>query len=668
MKLVFPLAAALLLPVALHAQCPDETDARPSAAHQCSAHRQAAFRTMANAKTAVASPDEDRYDVKYVKLDLAMTNTSTTLSGLATTRAVVVASTMPTYVFELDPLLTVDSVKINGALRTFTTSGVVRTVSLAAALAQGSVFIAEVWYRGTPGGQGGFFTNGLSNASSPTWQTQVTWSLSQPYNANDWWPCKQSLQDKIDSCDVWVRVANSNLKAGSNGVLRAVTTLPGGVTRYEWAHRYPIDYYLISVAVAPYVDYSFNVSLPGVATPLLYQNFVYSNPGTLPFWKSRIDSVAGMIQHFSALFGSYPFSKEKYGHCMAPLGGGMEHQTMTTQGTFDVLLSAHELGHQWWGDWVTCATWKDIWLNEGFASYSEYLYRQQFQSAAAAAAHMQDVHNSVMFPGGTIDATGSVYVPDTTSESRLFSSRLTYDKGSAVVHTLRYAVGSDSVFFPALRAYGQQYAFGNANTEGFKASMEASTGLDLDTFFAQWVYGEGFPRFGARWNQTGADVVIEVFNSNVNTASPNTFFATPVDVRFTSAAGDTVVRLYQGAAVQRFEFSWGKTVTGLSFDPSNWLMNTEGSIARDFSLLSVREAAAGAGFKVSPNPSSTAWRVGGLPTGASARLTDLAGRTLWTGAVPAGEFSIPVQNLPAGIYLLDVSSAAGRQAVRLLRQ
>ena len=149
-----------------------------------------------------------------------------------------------------------------------------------------------------------------------------------------------------------------------------------------------------------------------------------------------------MVEEFSDLIGLYPFNREKYGHMQANLGGGMEHQTMSTMGGFSQDLTSHELAHQWFGDKVTCATWSDIWLNEGWASYLEYLYRQTI-SQSTADSWMTSTHNSARGA-----ATGSVYVPAGASVSRIFSSSLTYKKGAAVLHMLRYVMG-DSAFLPA---------------------------------------------------------------------------------------------------------------------------------------------------------------------------------------------------------------------------
>ncbi len=154
------------------------------------------------------------------------------------------------------------------------------------------------------------------------------------------------------------------------------------------------------------MDYSIYAHPQGYADSILIQNYIYDHPNILSTYKNAIDQTAGMVTLFSDLMGLYPFHREKYGHCQAQLGGGMEHQTMSTMGDFNTRLIAHELAHQWYGDNVTCATWSDIWINEGFATYGEYLVLEYLSGLSAAASMMQSLHNSIMSSPG-----GSVYVP-----------------------------------------------------------------------------------------------------------------------------------------------------------------------------------------------------------------------------------------------------------------
>lgn len=605
---------------------------------------------------AVADIREDQYDVNYVKLDLSLDNLSTHIDGIAHTRATVSSTAMSTYVFELLEDYTIDSLRFNNILLPVTTTGFVREVTLPQPLAIGATFNVVVYYHGEPSFGSGFFTTGIRTQSAGSWNAQVTYTLSEPYGAKDWWPCKQSLRDKIDSSDVWITVPAS-LKAGSNGILQQVTSLPGGFARYEWKNRNRIDYYLISVAAGPYVDYSYYVHFDGSSDSMLVQNYVYDDPGALPFYKNAIDSTALMINYFSELFGRYPFWKEKYGHCITPLGGGMEHQTMTTLNHFGPSLVAHELGHQWFGDYVTCGTWSDIWLNEGFATYLDYLFQAYSISDSAAAVSMSNMHNQIM-----ADSGGSVYCPDTTSVGRIFSSRLSYSKGAAVIHMLRFVYNNDAQFFSMLRNYLQLFGGGTATTEQFRAVAAAGLGHNLNTFFDQWVYKEGFPVYEASWNQVSDQVIIRLAQT---TSMPSSvaFFQTPLEIKLYGQGIDTVVRVDHNTPAEIFSFSWSHEVDSIAIDPANHILNRTDSIRRDFSLLSIN------GFDTTlfllyPNPARDYWILEGMPQQCELTVCDLSGRRIWQ-SNNGSRNAVRIDNhtFAKGIYLLRIYSKNGKSKV-----
>jgi aminopeptidase N len=630
MKKIFLLVALCILTTYLYAR------------HACADNR-VRYRALTTAKAAIASPLLDQYDVKYVKLDLSMSHLNTTISGNAITSAVVVSS-MSKYVFELKDNLTIDSVKFNGTLMSVSNLATdVKAVTLASPLAPGAGFTAQVFYHGTPLSGTGFFTQGLVHAVLGT-GTNITYSLSDPYLAKEWWPCKQSLLDKIDSADLWFTVPVV-AKAGSNGRL-AGTTIIGSNVRYEWKTRYPIEYYLICASVAPYIDHSQMLHFSGSADSMPVQHFVYDTATFMPQYGAAIDSTPYMVDYFSTLYGRYPFWKEKYGHCIAPLGGGMEHQTMTTLGVYSTPLIAHELGHQWWGNCVTYASWLDIWMSEGWASHNEQLYVEHFWGAAAAKNYRTLVFNRVM--GG---AGGSVYVDDTTNVYRVFDSRLTYDKGASVAHMLRYLAPNDSVFFSGLRAYQQKYAFRTATTDSFRAVMEAAYGRRLDTFFNQWIYGQGYPIYSGSWNQKGNDVYI-LLTQNTSYPGSVAAFALPLVLQLKSAAGDTLVKVYFDNAQQLYHFTWGSTMTDFVIDPNNDVVNKSGIITNDpaLSALSITQGR----ISIFPNPATESWHISGLAKGSAMRLVDAFGRLVWQNENAPQSLIIANRTLPAGVYTLQV--------------
>lgn len=583
-------------------------------------------------------PGTNAYDVRYVHLDLELERSSNAVAGTVSTTAMALQP-LNQYIVELHSNLSISNVSINGQGVPYQRNGNVVTATLPNSIPQGQTFMASITYAGTPP-NGGFF-NGLSNGSSPSWGNQVTWSLSQPYSARDWWPVKQSLTDKIDSCRIWISTSNQN-KAGSNGLLESITPLSNNRHRYEWVHRHPIDYYLLSVSVSTYVEYAIT-AYPVNSPPVYILNYIYDNPGTLPNFQADIDETVDMMEEFSELFGPYPFADEKYGHCMAPFSGGMEHQTMTTQGFFNRDLTAHELGHQWFGDHVTCSYWREIWLNEGFASYSEYLFREQIQNGNALG-WMNATHTNVMS-----SPDGSVNVPDTTDVSRMFSGRLTYDKGAAILHTMRSIINNDSLFFSGLRLYLQTYGGSTASVPQFKALMENHSGLNFSDFFQEWYYGEGFPTFSIEYLHLNDTLWLSVSQTtSVPTSVP--FFHVPLELRVQRPSGDTVVRMNLTQPTSTAIVPCTGSLTGLVIDPNQWLINQDGSITMNGSLSMTEWKSA---FQPYPNPTTDRLWLTGLEENLPYTILDASGRARQKGLWNTAQ-GITTKTLSSGVYFLQI--------------
>ena len=541
----------------------------------------------------------EQYDVHYYKLDVALERTSTDIAGTVEMQASVRTATLDSVLFELFPTLAITEIRLNGTPTPFTRNNTAVTVPVN--LIQGQHFSIEVDYAGTPPTQqsnplGG---SGMTNDTSPSWGNQVTWSLSEAFVAYEWFPCKQSLRDKIDSSDVFITTDNTNL-AGSNGVLKQIVDLGNGKHRFEWESRHKIDYYLISVAVAQYIDYSYYAhpsNLPGDS--VLIQNYIYNNPGTLTQFQVDINQTGDFIEYFSELYGLYPFWDEKYGHCMAPISGGMEHQTMTTQGFFEKTLTVHEMGHQWFGDMVTCSSWADIWVNEGFASFTEFLMFEHFYPTQAAN-DMQTRHTNVMSAPG-----GSVWCLDSLHDASIFSSRLVYDKGGAIIETMRSIVNDDTVFFNGLRNYLAIYKDSTASGLDVKSAMEATSGLDLTNFFQEWYFGEGFPTYSAKWNQIGNQLIIRLSQTaSAPTVTP--LFTTPVELKFSrTSGGDTTIRMNISSASEFIQIPMNGTIIALSaIDPNNYIINKVGSITKDATLSLGENKPLDDLIQLYPNPTS----------------------------------------------------------------
>jgi hypothetical protein len=660
------LSLGWLLPCGLHAQAlAPSTDA----ALACRQARLGAARAAATAGVSVRHRLKmDRYDVKWYKLDLALENDSRALAGSVLLLVQVGAQPLDSLAFELyqapvgaapgTATLIIDSVvaggrRSPGVLR----QGQAATAALAAPAPAGSLLATRIYYHGTaPNGNTAAIGNAFNTATTYRrngidYPYKMTWSLSEPFAAHEWFPCKQVLTDKADSSAVSVTTTLPN-KVGSNGVLRRTVSLPGNKVRYEWSTRHPIDYYLISVAVAPYVEYTTLASLAGgPRVPIV--NYVYDQ-ASLDYYRAEINQTAGLLENYSQLVGPYYFADEKYGHALAPMGGGMEHQTMTTLQDFSFTLVAHELFHQWFGDNVTCASWEDIWLNEAFASYGEYLALQTFYAPANARVWLNDAQARAQ-----LEPTGTVRVPDTTNVSRIFSYNLTYKKGATVVHMLRYLCHDDTRFFRVLRTYQQQFSGRTAHTADLQRLFEAELGQPLDYFFNQWYRGSGYPIFNVRWNQAGNALFLNVTEAATPSAAL-TFFQTEVDYQLTFQDGSTrLVRLNQTQASQGFTVPVSGTITAVAVDPDGWLPDLPGTVQRDNSLVLATRAASTPALSFYPKPAREQLTINDLPGVATAEICDATGRVVLRQPVLPARPQVPTQALAPGLYLLRLFGPAG---------
>jgi aminopeptidase N len=617
------------------------------------------WQTKSASLTVAEIAETEKYDVHFYNLDLNMNNISTYLSGSVEIHAKAKVN-LDSALIELFETLIISEVQVNGTNVNY--HRVLNKVRIPVNTQAQAHFVIKVTYAGNPptaqtNPLGG---SGLTAGSSPSWGNKVVWSLSEPFSAYEWFAVKQSLTDKADSCAVAITVPDT-CKAGSNGLLENVEPLGNGFTRYEWKHRHPIAYYLISVAVAKYVDYSIYANPVGSTSPVLIQNYIYNNPQTLPNFIDEINETADFMELFANQFGPYPFADEKYGHCMAPLGGGMEHQTMTTQGFFEKTLTAHELAHQWWGNNVTCASWCDIWINEGFASYSEYLMLAALYPGQQVN-HMTQVHQNVMSQAG-----GSVWVLDSLNEARIFNGRLSYDKGAGIIHSLRYFIQNDSLFFGALQDFQNTFADSTATGLDFKNHVANFCSIDLDSFFEQWYFGEGFPTYQVKYNQVGTDLILEISHT-VSMPNVTPTFTNPVTLKLSrQGQADTLVRFPITSNSELFTLAnYGTLVGTIGIDPSNWLINGNAGVSLDPTLgFSDQPLMQNTQLEVYPNPSTNFISIKGQTETLDYIFYDANGKTVQRGTVDK-EALIDVSALQNGTYILKCVSQNQQQYIRLV--
>lgn len=511
-------------------------------------------------------PGDSKIDVTYYKLDLKLTHTPDYLIGNVIVNAKIDTASVNNVYLDLNNALTVDSVLLFGAIRPFNHSSNKLTITLDRSYALGEEVSIRVFYRGVPQSSGlGSFAFGTHNGQP------AIWTLSEPYGAKDWWPCKDTPADKADSADIWITVSTSLIPV-SNGNLIDVIVNGDGTHTYKWKVRYPIAQYLISLAIAGYTEYvNYYHYSPTDSMPIT--NYIY--PESFNQVKPQVDKTPLMLSIFEEHFGPYPFLNEKYGHAQFGWGGAMEHQTISSMGAWFDGIIVHELAHQWYGDLITCKDWHHIWLNEGFATFSEALYVEATQGIAAYNNLISNRMNNAK------NAVGSIYVQDITDVWQIFNSVRSYTKASLVLHMLRGIVG-DETFFNILRTYSYHpsVAYGVAVTEDFQVIAENVSGLDLGYFFQQWIYGENYPRYSIVWNKynAGSNLWNLVVNINQQANTNPAFFTMPVQIRVNRAIGDTTVTVFNNAQNQAFEIAIEGEPSSISFDPNNYKLKTVLSI------------------------------------------------------------------------------------------
>lgn len=610
------------------------------------------------------NPLMDKYDVYFVKLDLEVTQMSTDISGNVTVHMSAVEE-LDTLLFDFYSNMIIDSMFVND-IKTSSYTHVNNQIQyeFSSSVLIGEDVKAQIYYHGTP-----INNRGVFNGYNSSYDKDVTFTLSECFQAREWWPCKQVLSDKIDSTYIFLTCGDTCM-AGSNGLLKNVVELPNNKKRFEWKTYYPIDYYLISFAVSDYQDYSVYAHPEG-ADSILIQNFIYNHPDYLAANKEGIDNTIEFMELFSDKFGLYPFANEKYGHCIATFGGGMEHQTMTTIGSlgsgwYDII--SHELGHMWFGDYVTCASWQDIWINEGPASYAEYVAKENLRSVMDAKYWMGDAHAYALS-----QPLGSVYIPfsDAANEGRIFSYALSYKKGASLMHMIRHEINNDELFFLSIRNYLSEYADSVATGEDFKNSIETSTGIDFDPFFDQWYFGQGYPRFDVEYIQVNDTLHMFVDQSTSSNETP--LFQLNLDFKIKFTEGDTTLRLNLLSNSDSFYIPLKDKVTGIVVDPDNWILNEEGTV-KEITTLSISDSPIDnkSLFNFSPNPVKETIKVNFNENLTNyenqIQIMDINGRLIKAYKTNSNSYPIDVSFLTNGIYFIRGISTNKSYTYKFVKQ
>ena len=503
------------------------------------------------------NPNTLNYDVTYHKLEFTVDPAVYFITGKVTTTYTAL-SNMTLLTFDLSNTLIVSSVKINNSALVFSQNTNELVITLPTTQTAGTQATVEIIYAGAPP-QNGFFAFTSSTHGTPP--TPVMYTLSEPFGARDWWPCKQDLNDKIDTIDVYI-TAPSQYVSVSNGVEPEAPIVYGANKTTHFHHGYPIPAYLIAIAVTNYSVYNQTAGTAPNTFPII--NYIY--PESLAIVEPQLAQTPLILDLYGSLFEIYPFHNEKYGHAQFGWGGGMEHTTVSFMVNFDRQLIAHEMAHQWFGDKITCGTWKDIWLNEGFATYVAALVIENFDGANAFVTEKGNMIANI-----TSSTSGAVYLTDVeaTDVNRIFSSRLTYNKGAMVLNMLRFKMG-DALFFQGVKNYlaDTNLAYKYAITSNLQSHLEDVYGSSLTEFFSDWIYNQGYPIYNiTAQNLTGGQVKFVVNQTQSNLSV--TYFEMPVPVRVFGVDGQQMdLVLNNTTNGQIFIENVPFAVTSLTFDPN----------------------------------------------------------------------------------------------------
>ncbi len=596
------------------------------------------------------NPNTLNYDLQYVRLELDLDPTQQYISGIVTSHFKMLQNSPDIY-FDLKNNLAVSNVKYHGQDLTFQqlSTDEIR-INFPSTLSAQTTDSLSITYSGIPSTVEQAFVATTTPAGDPILAT-----LSEPFGAKQWWPTKQSMNDKIEKLDIKISTP-AQYTVGSNGKLMSETILGNGKKITYWQTNYPIPAYLFALGISNYTKLNSTITTTNSSFPFL--NYVYPSWATADT-QSKLDWTAISMQTFEDHFGLYPYRNEKYGHMQFNWGGGMEHATMTSMGYYGLDLIAHELAHQWFGDKLTCGTWNDIWLNEGFATMGEYVvYEKLLMSPAQFQTYLQsEMDNITSFAGG------SVYVPDNQlTSNRIFDGRLTYTKGGYVLRMIKWILG-DEQFYAMLKAYQNNaaFAYNYVKTNDFRDFLSSYTGRNFTEFFNDWIYGEGYPIYQIRWTQDPTSKKLTFRVGQTRSSSSVSFFELPLPIKVSGSGGQTAYFVLDHTSNnQYFTQDVNFDVTNVTFNYEKQII-TKGSTVTKDNNLAVNDINQ-KNIIVYPNPAKSFIKISGLQKSTDYEIFSIDGKLIKNGiANPDSEINI--STLVKGTYVLKFNN----QSVKIIK-
>jgi aminopeptidase N len=516
-------------------------------------------------------------NVRHYKLQIALTPEPANINGSVLISAETLSATS-TMVVDAFSNLTIVAVKVNGQPRPFRRNSENFVVDFAPAMPAAETFTVEVSYHGSPAAAGALNAGMRINKRAVNGFPVIS-TLSEPYGGPFWWP---SIDDPNDKATVEIEATvPETYVVAANGTLVKIEPRDNQTKTYFYREDYLIAPYLVSIAATNYAKFEdVYTALDGITKmPLVF----YAYPEHLEKAQQKFAVTRRAMEIYASLFGEYPFLNEKYGMAEFQWTSSMEHQTMTSLSERVVNSESsgygtivHELAHQWWGDLVTMSSWQDIWLNEGFATYSEVLFYERFYNLSAGDLMSMSYDDKQVYGrmGGTVTAENASNPFDDTGA--------VYTKGAWVLHMLRHLLGEEK-FFNMLRQYAGAHGFANASTRDFQNHCEAAYGAPLDWFFQQWIYAQGRPVY-----KTASEITaLGGGNFNIFLSIKQTqahiipgrqgdaalVYTMPLDVVIHYADGTSEIRVIQNnLRKQKYNLTVSKTPTGIVLDENNWVL------------------------------------------------------------------------------------------------
>lgn len=415
---------------------------------------------------------------------------------------------------------------------------------------------------------------GIYFVTAESGRSAQIWTQGEPDEARHWFPSFDFPSDKATTEQIIT--AEKGESVIGNGELLSKTENPNGTETWHYKMRVPHSTYLVSFVIGKYSL----VQERYKDIPLGY----YMYPGKEGTAKNAYDRTADMMGHFEKLTGiDYPFNKYDQTMVANFQFGGMENITATTMADTEIFfadldygrnavmdLVSHELAHSWFGNMVTCRNWAELWLNEGFATFMEAVYREKLFGREDYLAKIRRDAATFLVDDTINRKRHGLFNQRASDVSSLFdNSSITYSKGGAVIYMLREQVG-DVNFWKGVNLYLTKHRFGNVETPDLKNAMEGSSGQDLDWFFDQWVYGVGAPKLDIRKSYSSGSKTLKL--TVTQTQNPANLvpavFKMPLDVEVVTAKGKMSQTINISKRIETFNIELDGAPRAVAFDVS----------------------------------------------------------------------------------------------------